>query len=306
MYNYIVMTRTYYRLLLAPIIVAAIILACLLAPDIALAEGDGSPIPYGDYMVNADAALSLYKNDANAPSELIQAPRTYIVTYSRYDATLYTLGYFAVNYGGEEYYVKINDMQSLCTRYDSSRYGALSDIAGVKTSYSIAASDLFSGDSKNDISVYQATHTAGKISAMSPDSRVTINSPEIDSVKGMVTVSGATYYRIHATVSVFGQNISVDGYISAADVTDPLFKSMSIGSAPVNDKLTAHIAAKDEELNNKPAVKPTPNPGDENNGGDKQSTSNNLERIVLSIIIGVLCVAVVILIFRPGRKKKNS
>ena len=298
------MARTYFRLSTALIIIAAIALAaafCL--PCAAVAEGEESPVPYGDYMVNNNTPLSLYSTDVTSPKEIIQAPSTYFVSYSAYDATLHSLGYFKVKYGGDDYLVKATDLQSRCTRYDSDRYGALSDIEGAKSAYAITAADLFTGGNESNITVYSATYSDGRISGMTQEAQK-INFDNIKGVQGIFTLNSSTYYRVSFTVIIFGNPINGEGYIAASDVTNNSYKALSISNIPVNDKVLSHIAAKDEELNNSPIIT-TPDGSGNDKDGDPQPTSNNLERIVLSIIIGVLCVAVVILIFRPSRKKRT-
>ena len=125
---------------------------------------------------------------------------------------------------------------------------------------------------------------------------------EITAVYGILTLQNVSYYYVNIHTQVFGMPIDTNVYIAAAEVAAP-YSSYTSSTVPANpyEAVKAEI---DEEatINQNPA-------GNEEGSAetpDPDDTDNNLERIILSIVIAVLCVAVVLLIFRPGRKNKTS
>ena len=103
--------------------------------------------------------------------------------------------------------------------------------------------------------------------------------------------------------SVLSNSFTIPGtYISEASASAP-YSSYTAASITANpyEQVKAEI---DKQL----AENQNP-PGNEEGSAsttDPENPDNNLERIILSVIIAILCVAVVLLIFRPGKKKKAS
>ena len=122
----------------------------------------------------------------------------------------------------------------------------------------------------------------------------------ITAVYGILALDGAIYYGVHIEKTLMGTQISADGYIPA-ELASGSFAELTPSTIPEN-AFEQHKAEVDEEL----AQQQKPS-GEGDSGSaetpDPEGTENNLERIILSVVIAVLCVAVVLLIFRPGHKK---
>ena len=173
-----------------------------------------------------------------------------------------------------------------------------------------APSVLYADTEVNGIKLCSPEYSDGAITSFSPINSITLSFNDISAVSGLVTVNSATYYLIDYSLTIPGlpQPIQNSGYINAANVTVEGYKNMTISSVPKNSAVLDHMAAKDKEIeDNKPVINPGDNDGDGSSGdGESKTTTNNLERIILSIVIGVLCVAVILLIFRPGKKSKSA
>ena len=151
--------------------------------------------------------------------------------------------------------------------------------------------DLMNLKTREKVDPSQASYLG--IEGQSVDSQVT-------QVYGIFTVQNASYYRVHIYKISYGVTIDTDLYIAASSAAAP-YSSYTAASITANpyEQVKAEI---DKQL----AENQNP-PGNEEGSAsttDPENPDNNLERIILSVIIAILCVAVVLLIFRPGKKKK--
>lgn len=257
----------------------AVLLLLLLFPAAASAEQPAS----GDYMVESGETLTLYSGDAD-PKPLAQVPGTYYVTLSD---PVPALGYYKVSYGGREYFVREADFAAL-SLHDAEKYGA---VPAESKAYLFDKAELFP-EGKYDLYSYNA----GKLSL----SEISALPEDITAVYGILALDGAIYYGVHIEKTLFGTQISADGYIPA-ELASGSFAELTPSTIPEN-AFEQHKAEVDKEL----AQQQKPS-GEGDSGSaetpDPEGTENNLERIILSVVIAVLCVAVVLLIFRPGHKK---
>ena len=258
----------------------AVLLLLLLFPAAASAEQPAS----GDYMVKSGETLTLYSGDAD-PKPLAQVPGTYYVTLSD---PVPALGYYKVSYGGRDYFVREADFAAL-SLHDAEKYGA---VPAESKAYLFDKAELFP-EGEYELYSYNAGELSlGEFSAQPED---------ITAVYGILALDGAIYYGVHIEKTLMGTlSFSLDCYIPA-ELASGSFAALTPSTIPEN-AFEQHKAEVDEEL----AQQQKPS-GEGGSGSaetpDPEGTENNLERIILSVVIAVLCVAVVLLIFRPGHKK---
>ena len=258
----------------------AVLLLLLLFPAAASAEQPAS----GDYMVKSGETLTLYSND-KSPKPLAQVPGTYYVTLSD---PVPVLGYYKVSYGGRDYFVREADFAAL-SLHDEEKYGA---VPAESKAYLFDKAELFP-EGEYELYSYNAGELSlGEFSAQPED---------ITAVYGILALNGAVYYGVHIEKTLMGTlSFSLDCYIPA-ELASGSFAELTPSTIPEN-AFEQHKAEVDEEL----AQQQKPS-GEGGSGSaetpDPEGTENNLERIILSVVIAVLCVAVVLLIFRPGHKK---
>ena len=258
----------------------AVLLLLLLFPAAASAEQPAS----GDYMVKSGETLTLYSGDAD-PKPLAQVPGTYYVTLSD---PVPALGYYKVSYGGRDYFVREADFAAL-SLHDEEKYGA---VPAESKAYLFDKAELFP-EGEYELYSYNAGELSlGEFSAQPED---------ITAVYGILALDGAIYYGVHIEKTLMGTlSFSLDCYIPA-ELASGSFAELTPSTIPEN-AFEQHKAEVDEEL----AQQQKPS-GEGDSGSaetpDPEGTENNLERIILSVVIAVLCVAVVLLIFRPGHKK---
>ena len=256
----------------------AVLLLLLLFPAAASAEQPAS----GDYMVKSGETLTLYSGDAD-PKPLAQVPGTYYVTLSD---PVPALGYYKVSYGGRDYFVREADFAAL-SLHDAEKYGA---VPAESKAYLFDKAELFP-EGEYELYSYNAGELSlGEFSAQPED---------ITAVYGILALDGAIYYGVH--IELTGMlSFASDCYIPA-ELASGSFAELTPSTIPEN-AFEQHKAEVDEEL----AQQQKPS-GEGGSGSaetpDPEGTENNLERIILSVVIAVLCVAVVLLIFRPGHKK---
>ena len=259
----------------------AVLLLLLLFPAAASAEQPAS----GDYMVKSGETLTLYSGD-ESPKPLAQVPGTYYVTLSD---PVPALGYYKVSYGGRDYFVREADFAAL-SLHDAEKYGA---VPAESKAYLFDKAELFP---EGEYELY--SYNAGKLSLV----KFSAQPEDITAVYGILALDGAIYYGVHIEKTVIEGTLSVslDCYIPA-ELASGSFAELTPSTIPEN-AFEQHKAEVDEEL----AQQQKPG-GDGGSGSaetpDPEGTENNLERIILSVVIAVLCVAVVLLIFRPGHKK---
>ena len=280
MYNKIDMVSFARKGLIFSAAALAVLLLLLLFPAAASAEQPAS----GDYMVKSGETLTLYSGDAD-PKPLAQVPGTYYVTLSD---PVPALGYYKVSYGGRDYFVREADFAAL-SLHDAEKYGA---VPAESKAYLFDKAELFP-EGEYELYSYNAGELSlGEFSALPED---------ITAVYGILALDGAIYYGVHIEKTLMGTlSFSLDCYIPA-ELASGSFVELTPSTIPEN-AFEQHKAEVDEEL----AQQQKPS-GEGDSGSaetpDPEGTENNLERIILSVVIAVLCVAVVLLIFRPGHKK---
>lgn len=268
-----------YSIVVFVLLTALAIIACAMVfPAAAVAEDTAT----GDYMVNSGSTLTLYSNDPNSvPEPLFEVPGTYYVTLT---SSTPSAGYYSVTYNGANYYVSAADFQSRVTLHDTEKYGA---VPAENKYFTLDAATVFP---QGDYQTY--SYSNGVMSALMSGNM------QITECYGLLTAQGVTYYYVDTVLS---NSFSIPGtYIAASSAAAP-YSSYTAASITANpyEQVKAEI---DKQL----AENQNP-PGDEEGSAsttDPENPDNNLERIILSVIIAILCVAVVLLIFRPGKKKK--
>lgn len=269
-----------YSIVVFVLLTALAIIACAMVfPAAAVAEDTAT----GDYMVNSGSTLTLYSN-TDSPTPLFEVPGTYYVTLS--NATP-TAGYYTVTYNGADYLVSTTDFSGKTTLHDTEKYGA---VPAENKYFTLDAATVFPQGSFSTF-----TYSNGSMNSSDP-----VNASDITQVYGIFTVQNASYYRVHIYKISYGVAIDTDLYIAASSAAAP-YSSYTAASITANpyEQVKAEI---DKQL----AENQNP-PGNEEGSAsttDPENPDNNLERIILSVIIAILCVAVVLLIFRPGKKKK--
>lgn len=269
-----------YSIVVFVLLTALAIIACAMGfPAAAVAEDTAT----GDYMVNSGSTLTLYSN-TDSPTPLFEVPGTYYVTLS--NATP-TAGYYTVTYNGADYLVSTTDFSGKTTLHDTEKYGA---VPAENKYFTLDAATVFPQGSFSTF-----TYSNGSMNSSDP-----VNASDITQVYGIFTVQNASYYRVHIYKISYGVTIDTDLYIAASSAAAP-YSSYTAASITANpyEQVKAEI---DKQL----AENQNP-PGNEEGSAsttDPENPDNNLERIILSVIIAILCVAVVLLIFRPGKKKK--
>ena len=272
--------RNSFIALAAIALLLAAIFGALFFPAPAAAED----LAAGDYMVKSGSTLILRNiSDAGNPP-LIEVPATYYVHLS---GTTVNSGYYTVSYAGENYYVSPDDLTNNTTLHDEAKYGAVPE---EKKYYTFDKTQVFPAGS---LTFY--TYENGSIDTAT-SANATID--HIVKVYGLVTIDSALYFSARIENRLVNHNM----YFPAVNANAE-FSALTPAAIPANP-YEQDKAAIDEELS-----KPTP-PSTEEEGSastaDPETPDNNLERIILSVIIAILCVAVVLLIFRPGRKSKKS
>ena len=268
-----------YSIVVFVLLTALAIIACAMVfPAAAVAEDTAT----GDYMVNSGSTLTLYSNEPNSvPEPLFEVPGTYYVTLT---SSTPSAGYYSVTYNGANYYVSAADFQSRVTLHDTEKYGA---VPAENKYFTLDAATVFP---QGDYQTY--SYSNGVMSALMSGNM------QITECYGLLTAQGVTYYYVDTVLS---NSFSIPGtYIAASSAAAP-YSSYTAASITANpyEQVKAEI---DKQL----AENQNP-PGDEEGSAsttDPENPDNNLERIILSVIIAILCVAVVLLIFRPGKKKK--
>ena len=269
-----------YSIVVFVLLTALAIISCAMVfPAAAVAEDTAT----GDYMVNSGSTLTLYSN-TDSPTPLFEVPGTYYVTLS--NATP-TAGYYTVTYNGADYLVSTTDFSGKTTLHDTEKYGA---VPAENKYFTLDSATVFPQGSFSTF-----TYSNGSMNSSDP-----VNASDITQVYGIFTVQNASYYRVHIYKISYGVTIDTDLYIAASSAAAP-YSSYTAASITANpyEQVKAEI---DKQL----AENQNP-PGDEEGSAsttDPENPDNNLERIILSVIIAILCVAVVLLIFRPGKKKK--
>ena len=269
-----------YSIVVFVLLTALAIIACAMVfPAAAVAEDTAT----GDYMVNSGSTLTLYSN-TDSPTPLFEVPGTYYVTLS--NATP-TAGYYTVTYNGADYLVSTTDFSGKTTLHDTEKYGA---VPAENKYFTLDAATVFPQGSFSTF-----TYSNGSMNSSDP-----VNASDITQVYGIFTVQNASYYRVHIYKISYGVTIDTELYIAASSAAAP-YSSYTAASITANpyEQVKAEI---DKQL----AENQNP-PGNEEGSAsttDPENPDNNLERIILSVIIAILCVAVVLLIFRPGKKKK--
>lgn len=269
-----------YSIVVFVLLTALAIIACAMVfPAAAVAEDTAT----GDYMVNSGSTLTLYSN-TDSPTPLFEVPGTYYITLS--NATP-TAGYYTVTYNGADYLVSTTDFSGKTTLHDTEKYGA---VPAENKYFTLDAATVFPQGSFSTF-----TYSNGSMNSSDP-----VNASDITQVYGIFTVQNASYYRVHIYKISYGVTIDTDLYIAASSAAAP-YSSYTAASITANpyEQVKAEI---DKQL----AENQNP-PGNEEGSAsttDPENPDNNLERIILSVIIAILCVAVVLLIFRPGKKKK--
>ena len=256
------------------------IFGALFFPSPAAAED----LAAGDYMVKSGSTLVLRNiSDAGNPP-LIEVPATYYVHLS---GTTINSGYYTVSYAGENYYVSPDDLTSNTSLHDEAKYGAVPE---EKKYYTFDKTQVFPAGSLT-FHIYEngSINTATSANATIDD---------IVKVYGLVTIDSALYFSARIENSLVNRNM----YFPAVNANAE-FSALTPATIPANP-YEQDKAAIDEELS-KPAPPSTEEEGSASTA-DPETPDNNLERIILSVIIAILCVAVVLLIFRPGRKNKTS
>ena len=268
-----------YSIVVFVLLTALAIIACAMVfPAVAVAEDTAT----GDYMVNSGSTLTLYSNEPNSvPEPLFEVPGTYYVTLT---SSTPSAGYYSVTYNGANYYVSAADFQSRVTLHDTEKYGA---VPAENKYFTLDAATVFP---QGDYQTY--SYSNGVMSALMSGNM------QITECYGLLTAQGVTYYYVDTVLS---NSFSIPGtYIPASSAAAP-YSSYTAASITANpyEQVKAEI---DKQL----AENQNP-PGNEEGSAsttDPENPDNNLERIILSVIIAILCVAVVLLIFRPGKKKK--
>ncbi len=256
------------------------IFGALFFPSPAAAED----LAAGDYMVKSGSTLVLRNiSDAGNPP-LIEVPATYYVHLS---GTTINSGYYTVSYAGENYYVSPDDLTSNTSLHDEAKYGAVPE---EKKYYTFDKTQVFPAGSLT-FYIYEngSINTATSANATIDD---------IVKVYGLVTIDSALYFSARIENSLVNRTM----YFPAVNANAE-FSALTPATIPANP-YEQDKAAIDEELS-KPAPPSTEEEGSASTA-DPETPDNNLERIILSVIIAILCVAVVLLIFRPGRKKKTT
>lgn len=269
-----------YSIVVFVLLTALAIIACAMVfPAAAVAEDTAT----GDYMVNSGSTLTLYSN-TDSPTPLFEVPGTYYVTLS--NATP-TAGYYTVTYNGADYLVSTTDFSGKTTLHDTEKYGA---VPAENKYFTLDAATVFPQGSFSTF-----TYSNGSMNSSDP-----VNASDITQVYGIFTVQNASYYRVHIYKISYGVTIDTDLYIAASSAAAP-YSSYTAASITANpyEQVKAEIDKQLAENQNPPG-----NEEGSASTADPENPDNNLERIILSVIIAILCVAVVLLIFRPGKKKK--
>ena len=269
-----------YSIVVFVLLTALAIIACAMVfPAAAVAEDTAT----GDYMVNSGSTLTLYSN-TDSPTPLFEVPGTYYVTLS--NATP-TAGYYTVTYNGADYLVSTTDFSGKTTLHDTEKYGA---VPAENKYFTLDAATVFP----------QGSFSTFTYSNESMNSSDPVNASDITQVYGIFTVQNASYYRVHIYKISYGVTIDTDLYIAASSAAAP-YSSYTAASITANpyEQVKAEIDKQLAENQNPPG-----NEEGSASTADPENPDNNLERIILSVIIAILCVAVVLLIFRPGKKKK--
>lgn len=234
----------------------------------------------GDYMVTTGNTLTLYDGNTNQP--VLEVPATYYVTLKSAEATG---GCYSVAYAGKTYSVKTADFTARTALHDEEKYGA---VPAENKYYAFDKSAVFAADA-------QLTFYFCENGAIVAEPTVNGAGSSVTEIYGLVTIGGSVYYSVDTR---FMQDMTVYVASSQASGEFATLTPAGIAANPYESE-KAEIDAQTAGVSDQ----------DGSNGSadasDPADTSNNLERIILSVVIAVLCVAVVLLIFRPGAKKKQ-
>lgn len=235
----------------------------------------------GDYMVTTGNTLTLYDGNTNQP--VLEVPATYYVTLKSAEATG---GCYSVAYAGKTYSVKTADFTARTALHNEEKYGA---VPAENKYYAFDKSAVFAADA-------QLTFYFCENGAIVADTANGAGS-SVTEIYGLVTIGGSVYYSVSVDIP-FAQDMTF--YVASSQASGE-FATLTPAGIAANpyESVKAEIDAQTAGVSDQ----------DGSNGSadasDPADTSNNLERIILSVVIAVLCVAVVLLIFRPGAKKKQ-
>lgn len=235
----------------------------------------------GDYMVTKGGTLTLYDGNTNQP--VLEVPATYYVTLKSAEATG---GCYSVAYAGKTYSVKTADFTARTALHDEEKYGA---VPAENKYHAFDKSAVFAADA-------QLTFYFCENGAIVPE---TLNGTgsSVTEIYGLVTIGGSVYYSVSADTLVT-QDMTV--YVARSQASGE-FASLT----PAGIAANPYESVKAEKDAQTAGVSDQDGSNGSADASDPADTSNNLERIILSVVIAVLCVAVVLLIFRPGAKKKQ-
>ncbi len=235
----------------------------------------------GDYMVTTGNTLTLYDGNTNQP--VLEVPATYYVTLKSAEATG---GCYSVAYADKTYSVKTADFTARTALHDEEKYGAVPE---ENKDCAFDKSAVFAADAQLTF-YYYSNNALTSATFNDPNASVT-------EIYGLVTIGGSVYYSVNTNIDLLQGKIV---YISSSQASGE-FASLTPAGIAANpyesvkaEKDAQTAGASDQDGSNGSA-----------DANDPADTSNNLERIILSVVIAVLCVAVVLLIFRPGAKKKQ-
>ena len=236
----------------------------------------------GDYMVTTGNTLTLYDGNTNQP--VLEVPATYYVTLKSAEATG---GCYSVAYAGKTYSVKTADFTARTALHDEEKYGA---VPAENKYYAFDKSAVFAADAQLTLYLCENGAIVVDFSFNGAGSSVT-------EIYGLVTIGGSVYY----SVSADPRSMQDKTFYVASSQASGEFATLTPAGIAANpyesvkaEKDAQTAGASDQDGSNGSA-----------DASDPADTSNNLERIILSVVIAVLCVAVVLLIFRPGAKKKQ-
>ena len=235
----------------------------------------------GDYMVTTGNTLTLYDGNTNQP--VLEVPATYYVTLKSAEATG---GCYSVAYADKTYSVKAADFTARTALHNEEKYGA---VPAENKYYAFDKSAVFAADA-------QLTFYFCENGAIVADTANGAGS-SVTEIYGLVTIGGSVYYSVSVDIP-FTQDMTFYVASSQASGEFATLTPAGIAANPYEsvkaEKDAQTAGASDQDGSNGSA-----------DASDPADTSNNLERIILSVVIAVLCVAVVLLIFRPGAKKKQ-
>ena len=184
------------------------------------------------------------------------------------------------------YLVSTTDFSGKTTLHDTEKYGA---VPAENKYFTLDAATVFPQGPYDMFTYSNDTMNSQPLKA-----------EEVTAVYGLFTANGVSYYYANIVTTVITDRQNFDVYIAASSAAAP-YSSYTAASITANpyEQVKAEIDKQLAENQNPPG-----NEEGSASTADPENPDNNLERIILSVIIAILCVAVVLLIFRPGKKKK--